>query len=114
MLAVARYTTNGTLDSTFGDGGVTEVGFEVPVTATAMRLDSEGRAIVYSLEFGSIHLARIEPDGSIDRDFGRIKADLEHPFARGGGVVLGSDDKIVLVGTTPRIASADNDGHLAL
>jgi uncharacterized delta-60 repeat protein len=79
-LAIVRYQSDGSLDPSFGSGGVTiapvgGAGFE----ANGLALDAQGRALVIGkAEFGShseFVLARFREDGLLDPGFG------------GGGIV---------------------------
>ena len=75
---VARYTTNGTLDPSFGDGGrvITYFGSPGHDTANAVALDPNGTIVVaggngtddyVSTDF---ELARYTPSGTLDTSFG--------------------------------------------
>ena len=65
--AVARYSTNGSLDTSFGDGdGVVTVDFNNSNdTAYGMTLDPEGRAVIVGESNGAFALARIMLRASI-------------------------------------------------
>jgi uncharacterized delta-60 repeat protein len=79
--AVARYTAEGTLDETFGAGGLARVDYGVDVTARAMAVLADGR-IVLGGHFGPIAcpssappvgglaLTRLTTDGQPDEEFG--------------------------------------------
>jgi len=61
--AIARYTSNGSLDSTYGGGGIATVDFDNPNDAPlAMALDSAGRAVVVGESFPNIAIARLLPN----------------------------------------------------
>jgi uncharacterized delta-60 repeat protein len=67
-LELARYTSDGSLDSTFGNAGLvnTHIGDAFSSNSSnAIAIDSLGRIIVA----GSV-LARYNPDGSLDITFG--------------------------------------------
>jgi uncharacterized delta-60 repeat protein len=106
-MAVERFLSNGSPDSTFGSGGVASL---VPPGTTGMAacslgLQSTGKIVVYGRSFGGQHgamptLLRFNTDGSLDTTFGTggvyIEPRLFHPFAM---VVQPSNDEIVATGT---------------
>jgi uncharacterized delta-60 repeat protein len=75
--AVLRLNSNGTLDTSFGDHGVTNINFGHggPVTATCMVLQPDGK-IVIGVALGladaapALALARLDENGAIDSSFG--------------------------------------------
>jgi uncharacterized delta-60 repeat protein len=105
---VARYNTNGSLDSSFGVGGVvsTVVGMDPFMAAYAVVQQPDGKLLVGGTGYNDIDghyayaLVRYNADGSLDTAFGTdgiVKTDF------GGGstsydLVLRPDGKIVLVG----------------
>ncbi len=93
--AVARYNSNGTLDSTFGSGGKTTVDFEtIDDFARAVVVQSDGKILVggtvrvvhptgHDTDFG---LARLNSNGTLDTTFdgdGKVNT----TFPNGGGFV---------------------------
>ena len=99
--AIARYNRDGSLDTTFGDGGGVltaiwpEIGAGPEDRANAVTVDPQGRILVAG-ETGSFlfdfAVARYLPDGSLDADFGD------------GGVVqtdLGGDDRANSIAVQP-------------
>jgi uncharacterized delta-60 repeat protein len=100
LFAMLRYTANGTLDGSFGTGGVLPLHFG---NSVALQLD--GRIVVAS----NFALARFNADGSPDTSFGMhgtISTGLPTNLST-SVVVLQHDDKIVFAGSTP-------DGQLTL
>jgi uncharacterized delta-60 repeat protein len=111
--AVARFNADGTLDATFGDGGVvlTDVtGSDSRDVASAVAVLSDGRILVagmsnpreypdgYDNDFA---LVCYLPDGSIDTSFGvggRVLTDFGGESDGVRGLVLQSDSRIVVVG----------------
>lgn len=105
---VARYNNNGSLDSTFGVGGVvsTVVGLDPFMAAYAVVQQPDGKLLVSGTGFNDIDghyayaLVRYNTNGSLDTGFGTggiVKTDF------GGSstsydLVLRPDGKIVLVG----------------
>jgi uncharacterized delta-60 repeat protein len=72
-MAVARYNSDGTLDTTFGSGGKVTVGFGVSAQATSIAIQSDGKLILAGFEVAYtyvIGLARLNSNGSLDSSFG--------------------------------------------
>jgi uncharacterized delta-60 repeat protein len=67
--ALARFNANGTLDSTFGDGGGLVLG-EPPGELRAVQVDGIGRITAAGVSGGSAFVTRRLQDGSPDRSFG--------------------------------------------
>src|SRR5262249_26322106 len=123
FFAAARYNPDGSLDSTFGNGGLLSapffpgtdpLGADAHLTATAM-----GPACKF-LAAGNAHfglaLARYNGDGSPDTSFGAggtVVTHITDPRTREGDGILGiafqADRQIVVTGA----ASGDNDLVLA-
>jgi uncharacterized delta-60 repeat protein len=109
-LALARYNPDGSLDSSFGSGGlvVTDVGQPVPgesfTGANALVLQPDGK-LVAAGQAGRIFdddffLARYNPDGSLDTSFGAgglMVTDFGQP-SRARALVLQPDGKLVAAG----------------
>ncbi|MFF7892429.1 hypothetical protein ACFZDI_11025 [Streptomyces sp. NPDC007907] len=98
--ALARYNTDGSLDTTFGTGGTVTSGFGV---AFGVALQPDGKIVavgVFSSQ-GGFALARYNSDGSLDTTFGTDgKATAD--FGSGSilyGVALQTDGKIIAVGS---------------
>ena len=67
---VARYLTDGTLDTTFGDGGRVTVDFGLDANAYAVALRSDGKIVIARAALERDHLAgALAPDGSLDTSF---------------------------------------------
>ena len=102
---VARYNSNGTLDTTFGNGGFREVNFgnlSWDHGRDAV-LQADGKIILVGIAeintpYDSFAVARFNPDGSLDQSFGNggkvvmvNQGDLE-------AAVLQSDGKLIALG----------------
>ena len=105
--AVARYKTDGTLDSTFGSGGKVTTDFSgASDQATAIALQNDGKIILagltlYSIDDINIGVARYNSDGSLDTSFGsggKVVADFDGSENQIRGIAIQSDGKIVLAG----------------
>ena len=105
--AVARYTSNGILDTTFSRDGRTQIDFGTCCqSATKVLLQSDGKIIAVGGASGESSdddflLARLSPRGTLDNTFG-IGGEVRTSFGdlNGGanGAALQSDGKIVAVG----------------
>jgi uncharacterized delta-60 repeat protein len=105
--AVARYTSNGILDTTFSGDGKTQIDFgNCCQGATKVLLQSDGKIITVGGSNGESSeddflLARLTPRGSLDNTFG-VGGEVRTSFGdlNGGanGAALQSDGKIVAVG----------------
>ncbi len=105
--ALARYNSDGSLDTSFGVGGKTTLDWGRADYATAVALQTDGRILVAGISshtFFDINyvIARYKHDGSLDPDFGtagmvRIDfSDLDY-FV---GMVVQADGKIIWVGAS--------------
>ncbi len=113
QFALARYTSDGTLDATFGAGGKVMTGFGAGGSgASGLAIQADGRIVVvgtagqgWDTKFA---LARYNSDGTLDASFG-VKGKVETGFTSGSdsarGVAIQADGKIVVVG-------GDGSGHL--
>jgi len=102
--AVARFTTDGNLDPTFGTAGkVITSFFQGADRAFAIALQSTGKFVVAGTANGvAFGLVRYNPDGSLDNSFGS-GAKVTTLFSSGSesanAVAFQSDGKIVAVGS---------------
>jgi uncharacterized delta-60 repeat protein len=108
--ALVRYNPDGSLDSTFGEGGKVATDFfgnDDTVAALAIQTDGKivavGRA--YHIRIGSdFAIARYNPDGSPDSTFGsggKVTISFAGGFANGEAhaVAIQKDGKLVVAGT---------------
>jgi uncharacterized delta-60 repeat protein len=127
--ALARYTSNGSLDSTFGVGGrVTTDFFGDLDMARAVAVQPDGRVVAAgqgSLKgFANFGLARYNSDGSLDTSFGNggtVTSDFvgsqdiaTSVVIRGNGNILAGGEKqdIRSIVSTFALASFNSDGSL--
>jgi uncharacterized delta-60 repeat protein len=105
-LAMARYNSDGTLDSAFGTGGKVNIG---STSGNGVALQSDGKIVVVGgtsagrIQSGSrFVILRFDgggnPDGAFGAD-GRVTVDFGTPFSSAGDVVIEPDDQIVAAGT---------------
>jgi uncharacterized delta-60 repeat protein len=102
--AVARYNTDGALDTTFGTGGKTTTDFGGADQAFAIALDSGGRAVVAGQGSGQFGVARYNADGSLDATFGSggktTTTFFDEASAVSFGIVIQPDGNIAAGGGT--------------
>ena len=117
--ALARYTSNGNLDTSFGTGGKVTTDFGSFDGAEGLVIQPDGKIIATGATGTTANadfaLARYNPDGSLDpsfgsggkrtTDFGRTDAAID--------VVLQPDGKIAVAGTSLNSSGTDGDFVLA-
>lgn len=113
--AVARYNTNGSLDSSFGGGGIVTTAFAAGDSyARGVAIQSDGK-IVVSGEGGANFrvLARYNVDGSLDANFdgdGKVEHAFSE-FAGGTDLVIQADGKILVCSST-YVTRYNSDGSI--
>ena len=115
QLGVARYTPQGMLDGTFGDGGtVTVDGGSMVEAVRALVLNPDGTIVaagfVNGEHRGDLLLARFTPSGDLDPTFGTgglTVTDLRSGSERLEGVALQPDGWIVAAGQVAADRHAD-------
>lgn len=110
-VAVARYNADGSLDTTFGTGGIVETGLLSSGPdgfAYSVAIQSDGKAVVAGhsiLGFGGLgineifDIIRFDPDGSLDTTFGnggKVSTDLGSIGDEAYAVALQPDGNIVV------------------
>jgi uncharacterized delta-60 repeat protein len=112
---LARYNTDGTLDSSFdGDGKVLFYSGTSDSTFFDIALQSDGKILASGWVAGVPYVARFNADGSLDSSFGDsgevFRPDLSFGFT---GLALQSDGKIILAARDDFAATRLNpDGSL--
>jgi uncharacterized delta-60 repeat protein len=97
---VARYTADGSLDSTFGNGGLVTTDFGGSDQANGVALQSDGKIVVVGPLGGSIGIARYNPNGSLDATFGIGGKVVTAGYAGAFDVAVTSTNKVVVAGGT--------------
>jgi uncharacterized delta-60 repeat protein len=110
QFALARYNSNGSLDSSFGTGGRVTVSFAGKGDAArALAIQSDGKIVVTgfattpdgsSTDFA---LARLNANGSLDAGFGgggKVITDFSGGPDSGNAIAIQLDNKIIVVGST--------------
>jgi uncharacterized delta-60 repeat protein len=106
--AVARYNTDGTLDTTFdGDGKANTDFFGLMDQGNALAIQPDGKIVVAgvarTVSSTDFALARYNADGSLDNSFGnngKMTTDFSGQGDSGRALAMQPDNKIVLAGTT--------------
>ena len=125
--ALARYQPAGSLDSSFGAGGVVRTGFEASTPASsdvvnAVALQSDGRIVAAGSTTVSrdsdVAVTRYNTDGTLDPSFGtggKVTTSLGTPTDQAEAVAVQPDGKIVIAGHAGSgyvLARYDPDGTL--
>ena len=118
--AVARYEADGSLDSTFGTGGVVTTDFGNDWEGVqGLAIQPDGKIVAVGTTGGIVALARYSPDGSLDPAFGSASTPgtVQSDVIGGGGaqaVALQPDGKIVVAGGLQgaEVARYNADGSL--
>jgi uncharacterized delta-60 repeat protein/uncharacterized repeat protein (TIGR01451 family) len=123
--ALARYNVNGSLDNSFGTGGITVTDFGAHDAAYAVLVQTDGRIVAVGGSgsqpgAGDVALARYNSDGTLDSGFGtggKVTTDFGSDEGAQGAVLQG-DGKIAVAGgahTSPShflLARYNTDGTL--
>src|SRR5262245_55648148 len=123
---VVRYLSDGSLDNTFGVGGIVTTGFGGGVfaqldRATSLVLQPDGKLVAAGQALGGssgsdFGLVRYMPDGSLDQTFGaggRVTSDFGSPFEFVFALQLQPDGRLVALGGPPLVLARYNpDGSL--
>jgi len=98
--ALARFNTDGSIDSGFGSGG--SVVTEFPGQVLALALEGDGRIVAAGTNTFNFTLARYNADGSLDQTFGSsglVNTDISGSgFDSANKIAIQPDGKIVAVG----------------
>src|SRR5581483_11173415 len=111
--SIARFDSNGTLDPSFGNGGLVSTNFGGPGQATSIVLESNGKILVggglQNNGSTSFALARYNANGSLDTGFG-MSGVVTIAIGAGGsminGLALQADGCLIAVGSQPRAPTA--------
>lgn len=106
--AVARYTPDGTLDSSFDVDGKALIDFGVDhyETVRGIAIQADGKIVVTGLSdpAWAFAVARLNPDGSLDATFdgdGKVTTEFGTPYGnRAESIALQADGQILIAGTT--------------
>ena len=96
---IRRYNANGSVDTTFGIGGVADVA----LAATAVVLQTDGKIVAAGEASNSFAVARLNSNGTADTSFGYggvVTTSIGVGFSSAQAVSIEGDGKIVAAGTT--------------
>ena len=120
---IIRYNSNGTLDPTFGSGGVVTTDFFGDVDDSfdiKLQVDGKIVAVGYTRATATdptiIALARYNPNGSLDPTFGsggEATASLPNLIFSVSGAAIQSDGKIVVSGAISDLMHTDTSCYVA-
>jgi uncharacterized delta-60 repeat protein len=100
--AVARYNTNGTLDSSFGSSGKLTTNLSNTLEAAyAVAIQSDGKIVVSGYAGSLVAVVRYNTNGTLDTSFdsdGKVLTNVGN-WAYAYDMAIQSDGKIVLAGT---------------
>ena len=131
--ALARYNSNGTLDTTFGTGGKVGTAFDSGgfsyAQAFSVAVQPDGRIVAAGYtEIGAclfnglelpcfdFALARYNSNGTLDASFGtggRVTTDFGGPYDQAESVAVQPDGRIVVAGAAARLTNTGFDFTLA-
>jgi uncharacterized delta-60 repeat protein len=101
-LAVARYRSDGSLDTAFNSDGKVTISFgATSAPCQGLALDSGGRMVVAGFGAGDFTVTRLLADGTLDTTFGAdglVTTDFGGRDDRGYAVALDQTGRIVVVG----------------
>jgi uncharacterized delta-60 repeat protein len=106
-IMVARYNSDGSLDATFGSGGIVISAVGTYSEGFSVNLQADGKIVVGgrggSLVNAAFAVVRYNPDGSLDHTFGvgGIVITSIGDFAQINDLAIQADGKIVVAGLSP-------------
>ncbi|MBZ0207449.1 MAG: T9SS type A sorting domain-containing protein [Flavobacteriales bacterium] len=117
-LALARYNTDGSLDNSFGAGGLVTTDFaNVCEQGNSIAIQADGKILLagdtYNGMDSDFALARYNTDGTLDNNFGaegKVTTDFGADYDNGYSVAMQPDGRIIVAGTT----YIGEDSHFAL
>ncbi|TKK68951.1 T9SS type A sorting domain-containing protein [Ilyomonas limi] len=115
--ALARFTTNGVLDSSFGVNGKVITDFNSSTDEANSMVLQGGKIIVAGSghNYSDFALVRYTSDGAIDSSFGvngKVTTDFNNDYAVAYSIAL-QEDKIIVSGSTQNPVNDNNDFALA-
>jgi uncharacterized delta-60 repeat protein len=121
---LARFNTDGSLDASFGSGGLAQITLSGFFFASGLAVQSDGKLVLAGEVFVPVlnnnlfSLARFNADGSVDTGFGsggQVLTSFDGrslaSFASANGVIVQPDGRLVVVGSSN--AAGDQDFALA-
>jgi uncharacterized delta-60 repeat protein len=119
-VALIRYNSNGTLDNSFGAGGIVSADMNGNYDLTfGIALQPDGKIVASVYHYDGAHyrfgVMRFNANGSFDNSFGtggKVTTTIDYDDAA-TGIALQADGKIILCGYTWRVGLTDTDLALA-
>ncbi|MFM7163641.1 MAG: cadherin domain-containing protein [Planctomycetaceae bacterium] len=103
-LALFRYFSDGSLDTSFDSDGRRNLGLDVPADpAMSMELQNDGAILVALTRNADFKVVRLTPDGGVDLAFGAngaVSTDFGFSTDWASDIALQSDGKIVVTGVS--------------
>ena len=106
-LAMARFNTDGSLDTTFGGTGIVVTDFGAEESTANLVIQASGKIIVAgttsSAGTSDFLLVRYNSDGSLDTSFGtngKLTTDFGNSAESASGIVQQPDGKVIVSGTS--------------
>ncbi len=102
-LTVVRYNANGSLDTTFGNGGIARLERTTHTNINDVSILADGSILLAGAEGSNTLLAKMTSSGILDTTFGTngvvLTAQLGMDYANFKSLIVQSDGKIVATGT---------------
>lgn len=107
--AVIRFNTDGTIDNTFGSGGIASTGINAERWSVAMTIQPDGKILVAGSVRDTVtnktdfSLVRFRTDGSLDNSFGvggKVITDITGDDDTAYSLALQTDGKILVAGNS--------------
>jgi serralysin len=101
--ALARYSTDGSLDKTFDTDGKVTTNFASYAYGYSITMQANGKILVAGSSGNDFALARYNTNGSLDTTFdadGKITTSFGNDSATGNSVTLQADGKILVAGSS--------------
>lgn len=109
--ALVRYNTNGTLDNSFGNGGIVTTDIDSSEYGYSVAIQSDGKIVLAgSIVNQDFALVRYHTDGTLDNTFGnggKVISNIAGTSGQGNSIVIQNDGKIVLTGFIHNINDDD-------
>ena len=116
--ALARFNSDGTLDTTFGSGGTVLTDFGTDDGANSLIIQASGSLVVGGWSGTDFALAKYDTNGNLDTSFssdGRVTTDFNGGSDFGSGIIIDTLGRITLAGTSngdTAVARYLSDGSL--
>ena len=103
--AVARYNSNGTLDTSFDGDGKLTTDFRGYDLANTMAIQADGKILVAGGSDSDFAVARYNSNGTLDTSFdgdGKLRINFSDGYDFANSMAIQTDGRIVLAGTNSR------------